>query len=91
MMRLLSYIALPLGTDLLVDPFSGSGSTIAAAEAVGVHAIGIERHRPYFDVSKDTVPALAQVQSKTDALLGLTETRDMYSNRATYEIEAATA
>lgn len=87
MMRLLSYISLPLGTGLLVDPFSGSGSTIAAAESVGIHALGIERHRPYFDTSKDAVPRLARVQSKTDMLLGLTQTRDMFIDGVTYGSE----
>ena len=91
MMRLLSYIALPLGTGLLVDPFSGSGSTIAAAEAVGVHAFGIERHRPYFDISKYAVPALAKVKSKTDGLLGLTDTRDMFCHDPIDRIETVIA
>lgn len=80
MMRLLCYIALPLGTGLIVDPFSGSGSTIAAAEAVGVQALGIERHRPYFDLSERAVPALAMMQSKTDEMLRLRINQSLQRN-----------
>ncbi len=71
LMRLLAYIALPLGEGLLLDPFSGSGSTIAAAEAVGVKALGLERHRPYFELSESSVPELRAVPSKSDVLLGI--------------------
>jgi len=91
LMRLLAYISLPLGRGLIVDPFCGSGSTIAAAEAIGVNAFGIERHRPYFDVSASAVPALSAIESKSDALLNLTETRDVFSNEAICGIAAATA
>ena len=71
LMRLLSYIALPLGKGLLVDPFSGSGSTIASTEALGINALGIERHRPYFDMSASTVPELARLPSNIDSVVGL--------------------
>lgn len=75
LMRLLAYIALPLGKGIVVDPFSGSGSTIAAAEAVGVSAIGVERHRPYYEMSKTTVPKLASISSRIDdTLRGITQT-----------------
>ena len=35
-LRRIVYAALPLGEGVIADPFMGSGSTIAACEAVGV-------------------------------------------------------
>lgn len=70
LMRLLCYVSLPLGEGVIVDPFAGSASTVAAAEAVGLQAIGVERYRSYFDMTAITVPALARVPSKADAILG---------------------
>src|SRR5206468_1244666 len=33
---------LPLGKGIVLDPFAGAGSTLAAAEAVGYECVGIE-------------------------------------------------
>ena len=89
-MRLMTYIALPLGTGLIVDPFSGSGSTVAAAEAVGVKAIGIERHHEYFELSKKVIPELSKVQSKSDGVLQISPTKDMFANEVTSNHEFLT-
>ena len=53
--------SLPLGSGVVLDPFMGSGSTIAAAEAIGYRSIGVERYRDYFEVAKDAIPKLAKV------------------------------
>lgn len=58
-LRQLVYAALPLGTGVILDLFMGSGSTVAAAEALGLQALGVERHDSYFALSKQAVPALA--------------------------------
>jgi len=50
--------ALPLGIGTIVDPFMGSGSTIAACEAVGLHGVGIEKNREYYDMAKAAIPRL---------------------------------
>lgn len=50
--------SLPLGEGIVLDPFMGSGSTLAAAEAVGYSGIGIERFKDYFDLSKSSVDKL---------------------------------
>jgi site-specific DNA-methyltransferase (adenine-specific) len=37
----------------------GSGSTVAAAEAMGISAIGVERYLEYYEMSKTAIPQLA--------------------------------
>ncbi|MDX1995779.1 MAG: site-specific DNA-methyltransferase [bacterium] len=57
-LRQIVYAALPLGEGLIVDPFMGSGSTIAAAEAMGLSAVGVEVNPTYYEMSLKAVPAL---------------------------------
>lgn len=64
LMRQLVHALLPLGTGVVVDPFAGSGSTLAAAEAIGYQAVGIERYRDYFDMAVEAVPKLAAIDVK---------------------------
>lgn len=52
---------LPLGEGLVLDPFAGSGSTLAAAEAVGYKSIGVELDRDYLKVAKKAIPTLASL------------------------------
>ncbi len=61
LMRQIVYTSLPLGTGIILDPFMGAGSTIAAAEALGLQAIGIERHEEYYSLSKQAIPALTAI------------------------------
>jgi len=49
---------LPLGDGVVLDPFAGSGSTLAAAEAVGYLSIGVERDSAYFDLAREAIPRL---------------------------------
>src|SRR5947207_11440435 len=65
-LRQIVYTALPLGEGIVADPFMGSGSTVAAAEAVGVQAIGVERFRDYFEVSREAVPKLASLDVQNE-------------------------
>lgn len=50
---------LPLGKGVVLDPFAGSASTLAAAEAVGYESIGIERDVAYFELAREALPRLA--------------------------------
>jgi len=60
-MRQLVRAALPLGRGVILDPFMGSGSTIAAAEAVGYSSIGIEKDSAYYSVAVKSIPALVRL------------------------------
>ena len=53
---------LPLGEGVVLDPFCGSGSTLAAAEAVGYASIGLEKDDRYFALARDAIPRLSQYQ-----------------------------
>lgn len=66
-LRQVVYAALPLGEGVVLDPFMGSGSTLAAAEAVGYAAIGIERNAEYYAMCQRAVPALARINGTNDA------------------------
>lgn len=67
-MRQLVRAALPLGKGVILDPFMGSGSTVAAASAVGYSSIGIEKDSRYFAVAKKAIPALARYVPKDVAV-----------------------
>lgn len=51
--------SLPLGQGTILDPFMGSGSTIAAAEACGLSSIGLEIREEYFKMAQCAIPKLA--------------------------------
>ncbi len=50
---------LPLGQGIVLDPFAGAASTLAAAEAVGYESIGVERDASYFEIASAALPRLA--------------------------------
>lgn len=58
-LRAICRAVLPLDEGSLLDPFSGSGSTIAACEFQGIAGIGLERDYKYFSMSIKSVPRLA--------------------------------
>ena len=58
-LRQLVRAALPLGEGVILDPFAGAGSTLAAAEAIGYAAIGVEKDEHYFKMACDAIPGLA--------------------------------
>ncbi|HOW76237.1 MAG TPA: DNA methyltransferase [Candidatus Competibacteraceae bacterium] len=60
LLRILARALLPLGCGVILDPFLGSGSTVAAAQAVGYDAMGVEIDETYFIQAKEHhIPCLA--------------------------------
>ena len=53
---------LPLGEGVILDPFAGSGSTLAAANAVGYESIGLEKDPRYFEAARTAIAALAEIR-----------------------------
>ena len=58
-LRILARALLPAGRGVILDPFLGSGSTVAAAQAIGYDAIGVEIDETYFLQAKEHIPRLA--------------------------------
>jgi site-specific DNA-methyltransferase (adenine-specific) len=57
-LRTLIRGVLPLGEGVVLDPFAGSGSTLAAAESVGYQSIGVEKDARYYDLAVMAIPKL---------------------------------
>ncbi len=58
-LRQIVCAALPLSKGVILDPFMGSGSTIAASSACGLQSIGLEVNLEYFDMAREAIPKLA--------------------------------
>ena len=58
LLRQLVRASLPMGQGAVLDPFAGSGSTLAAAEAVGYTSVGIESDPHYVEIAKAAIPRL---------------------------------
>lgn len=62
-MRQVVRAALPFGEGIVLDPFMGAGSTIAAACALGYRSIGVESDADYFRIAVSAVPRLAGLRA----------------------------
>jgi len=57
-LRALVRGVLPLGEGIILDPFCGAGSTLAAAESVRYSSIGLEKDPHYFEIARKGLPLL---------------------------------
>ena len=53
---------LPLGEGIILDPFAGAGSTLAACSALKYEGIGVEKDNEYFNMAKAAIPQLAALK-----------------------------
>jgi site-specific DNA-methyltransferase (adenine-specific) len=67
-LRRLVRAVLPIGEGIVVDPFAGAGSTLAAAEAVGYRSIGIEIDPYFVSMAKKSIPKLHAYQPALDVI-----------------------
>ena len=58
-MRQIVRASLPLAEGIVLDPFLGAGSTIAAAIAVGYRSIGVESDPTFFEMALKAIPKLS--------------------------------
>ena len=68
LLRELVWTVLPLGEGIVCDPFMGSGSTIAAAEAIGYRSVGVEKHESFYRMATDSIRPLSKVATERDQL-----------------------
>ena len=62
-LRQLVRSVLPLGEGIVLDPFAGAGSTLAAAESLGYTSIGVEKDSMYFQMARNAIPKLVQISA----------------------------
>ncbi len=74
-LRQLVRASLPLGRGVILDPFMGSGSTIAAACACGLSSIGVEIDTEYYRAAKRAIPGLAKFVPAVPSVRGNGQTR----------------
>lgn len=60
-MRQIVRAVLPMQEGVVLDPFAGSGSTVAAANAVGYQSVGIEKDDQFYALAKRAVPKLEKL------------------------------
>lgn len=68
-LRQIVRAVLPLGVGVVLDPFAGSGSTLAAAEAVGYKSVGIELDPHYIEMARQAVPKLVALPTNVKGLV----------------------
>jgi hypothetical protein len=61
LLRILTRSLLPLGQGCILDPFAGSGSTLAACQAIGYNSIGVELDLNYYQALPQNIAAFSNL------------------------------
>lgn len=61
-LRQIVRASLPLGEGIVLDPFAGSGSTLAAANAVEYASVGIEADSAFIELAMGAIASLEAIQ-----------------------------
>ncbi|MFN7137803.1 MAG: DNA-methyltransferase [Limisphaerales bacterium] len=61
-LRQIVRASLPLGIGVVCDPFAGSGSTLAAAEAIGYKSVGVDRDERFYKMASDAFSGLVSLE-----------------------------
>ncbi|MFT4243661.1 MAG: DNA methyltransferase [Acidovorax sp.] len=61
LLRILARALLPVGEGVVLEPFAGSGSTIAACEAIGYDSVGVELDAHYFQKLNASIERLSRL------------------------------
>jgi len=69
-MRQIVRASLPLGVGIVLDPFMGGGSTIAAAVSLGYESIGVELDPAFLKMAAKAIPQLAALNGNGKANSG---------------------
>jgi len=69
-LRAVVRASLPLGKGVILDPFAGSGSALAAANAIGYDSVGIEKDPRYVSMARKAIPKLEALKIREDDISG---------------------
>ncbi len=61
-LRQLVRAALPMEEGVILDPFAGSGSTLAAANHLGYKSVGVEVSAEYIELARKALPRLEKIK-----------------------------
>jgi DNA modification methylase/transcriptional regulator with XRE-family HTH domain len=87
LMRQLVRAALPLGEGVVLDPFMGAGSTIAAAQFLGYRSIGLELDPEYFRTAQKAIPRLS-IERVHEATTAMPRKQDKRRSKSAVELFA---
>jgi site-specific DNA-methyltransferase (adenine-specific) len=67
-MRRIARSVLPCEEGVILDPFCGAGSTLAAAESLGYKSVGVEINEEYASVAQNAIPQLARLRINSSSI-----------------------